>query len=114
MQNPDRHAGNWMVREGDEIVPIDHGNAKFDMKKFSRDGQELVWFNGSPFMKYWLGMEVGKYKEIKSMNPGKHWDEAELKQLRSKLAGLKDEFSSRPEWHDAIMGNIDTVLEHIK
>lgn len=35
-------------------------------------------------------------------------------QYRSKLAGLKDEFATRPEWHEAIMGNIDTVLENIK
>ncbi|WP_457966864.1 hypothetical protein M1E17_09260 [Arthrobacter sp. D1-29] len=65
-------------------------------------------------MKHWMGIEVGQYKSIKSINPGKHWDEAELQQYRSKLAGLKDEFASRPEWHEAIMGNIDRVLEHMK
>lgn len=58
--------------------------------------------------------QIGKYKEIKSMDPGQRWSKDELMQYRSKLAGLKGECASRPEWHEAIMGNIDTVLENIK
>jgi hypothetical protein len=115
IENPDRHPGNWMIRDG-QVYPIDHGNSHFAATKYEdeKTGKELELFCGSPFSEYWLGASLTKFSEIRSLKPAKHWTREELQAHRDRLAGLSPEFAAYPQWLEYVLSQMDRLIGMVK
>jgi hypothetical protein len=103
--NRDRHEGNWIYHQG-TIVPIDHGNAKFNRPlEYHRD---TPYVTQSVFSEYWLGLQRG---ERRHLDP--RMTRGYVASLMPRLQAIRPLFAGRREWHDAIMARYEQLLDAV-
>ena len=93
IQNHDRHNGNYMFGRDGSIVPIDHGHATFTMGDmpgdFARDFMKSLSDGSAPITT------------------------AQLLRMRNEIAATMPFFEAmgRLAWYDAVMTNMNTIVE---
>lgn len=109
IENSDRHGGNYLVDDKDELSAIDHGLAFHAMYEM-RDGQPQVKtdlrspqvvspFARGPFIDGW------GYVEQNPLTDG------DIKQLRRRVASVRRQFErlGRQEWYEQMVRRLDLL-----
>jgi hypothetical protein len=115
--NPDRHAGNWMIRPNGKPVGIDHGlawsieyNKKTgDKPPVGRDGEILPLGGGrSPFAS--IFQFAGRWRdEIQ-------YSRSDLEKIRAKIEAQREQFKMlhREDWLDVSLQRLDAIIKRAK
>lgn len=94
--NPDRHAGNYLLREDGGITPVDNALS------FGRHGSSAL---SSPFTQAFVNKAGNDWAEEIDISP------RDIGVIRGRLESLRPEFDrlGRGDWHDTMMENLDIL-----
>ena len=105
INNGDRNAGNWMIRDSGRVVAIDHGHA-FNIPSVGRIRADIGW--RGPFSESWLD----DHDKLKSndLTP------ADVTELRSRLKALEPDFEhiGQPRWLEYAHTVLDAIEPYAK
>ncbi len=102
INNPDRHAGNWMIDDQDQIYAIDHGLA------FLQPGFEVSAAKSSEFATSHFITRRGEYRKQNDLS------RLDIEQLRSRLQEVEPRFQElgRSDWFDSMSRRLDKLASH--